>query len=419
MHVEPPILQTFTTLDDVEQAHKLQTKGAEADACQAASAPTASASAVSFSTRPNRRWYAWPGWCVGRAWDVGCLCVLLAVVAAVPVVQLASLGYLLHVAARLAQGKTWSEALPGTSTAGSLGRLALLASLLWLPVWFISDLSYSAQLLLPGSETARNWRLAALGGTLLWTVWVGWAALRGAKLRYFVWPAPVQFAREIFLMTTWRRASDALYEWTSSLRFLQLWWLGARAAVGAGLWLVIPASMMIIGERADNYRLSGVVGLIGALGMICLVLYLPFLQINMAIDNRLAALWDVPRVRRQFAMAPGAYAFSLWLLCILCIPLYLLRIEATPAEFVWAPSLVFVLLMLPAKLALGAAMGYAHRRQLRPECQTRHWTWCWSARVVGLASALLYVGALYVAQLVAGQGAWVMYFQHAFMVPAM
>ncbi|MEZ6078461.1 MAG: hypothetical protein R3C56_23160 [Pirellulaceae bacterium] len=32
--------------------------------------------------------------------------------------------------------------------------------------------------------------------------------------------------------------------------------------------------------------------------------------------------------------------------------------------------------------------------------------------------ALLYVGALCLAQLVAGQGALVMYFQHAFLVPA-
>jgi hypothetical protein len=153
--------------------------------------------------------------------------------------------------------------------------------------------------------------------------------------------------------------------------------------------------------------------------MIYLVLYLPFLQINMAVDNRLAALWDVPRVRRQFIMAPWAYALSLWLLYLLCIPLYLLRIEATPAELVWAPSLVFVLFMLPAKLVLGASLGYASRRQMRPECHPRHWTWCWSARAVALASALLYVGALYVAQLVAGQGAWVMYFQHAFLVQSM
>lgn len=108
----------------------------------------------------------------------------------------------------------------------------------------------------------------------------------------------------------------------------------------------------------------------------------------------------------------------LLLLCLLCIPLYLLRIEATPAELVWAPSIVFVIFMLPAKLLLGAAMGYAEGRAERLPLPNRHWTLRWPARVVVLASALLYVVVLYLAQLVAGQGALVMYFQHAFLVPA-
>ncbi|RMF38098.1 MAG: hypothetical protein D6753_16365 [Planctomycetota bacterium] len=105
------------------------------------------------------------------------------------------------------------------------------------------------------------------------------------------------------------------------------------------------------------------------------------------------------------------------LLCAASLPLYLLRIEATPQELLWAPSLVFVLFMLPAKLMLGAAMGYAQSRRQRG-LPRRHWMLRWPARVVALVSVLAYVGSLYVAQLVAGQGAMVMYFQHAFLVPA-
>ena len=105
------------------------------------------------------------------------------------------------------------------------------------------------------------------------------------------------------------------------------------------------------------------------------------------------------------------------LLCLLCIPLYILRIEATPAELLWAPSLVFVWFMFPAKLLLGAAMGYAAGRQ-RKMLPVRHWLLRWPARGVALASVLLYVGSLYVAQVIAGQGALVMVFQHAFLIPA-
>ncbi len=364
------------------------------------------------------RWYSWPLWLVGRSWDLACLCVLLAVVAAIPIVQLASLGYLLAAAARLARRQAWCEALPGMRLAGKLGVFALLVFLLRLPVAFISDLSYSAQLLVPGSREAGLWRAAAFALMLAFVVHVIWAAMRGGKLRHFLWPAPLRFFREFFRFSTWRRATDQLYDLVSRLQFPRLWYLGARAGVGALMWTFIPVTMMIIGQRAENFPAAALVGLIGAAVMLVIVMLLPFLQIQMALRNRFWALFDVRQIRRRFLCAPWAHAMALLLLCLLSIPLYLLRIEATPAELVWAPSIVFVVLMLPTKLLLGAAMGYASGRSERLARPYRHWALRWTARAVVLSSALLYVGALYVAQLVAGQGALVMYFQHAFLVPA-
>lgn len=213
-------------------------------------------------------------------------------------------------------------------------------------------------------------------------------------------------------------ASDRLYDCVVRLRFPQLWWLGLRAVVGALAWVVIPVSLMILGQRAEDLEPAALVGLIGALGMMAVMLCLPFLQIQLAVENRFSAMFDLRSVRRRFLFAPGAHASGLLLLCLLSIPLYLLRIEATPSELLWAPSLVFVTMMLPAKLSLGAAMGYGEQRRRNPTLHPRHWFVRWAARMVALASVLVYVGAMYVAQLVAGQGAYVMYFQHAFLVPA-
>lgn len=177
--------------------------------------------------------------------------------------------------------------------------------------------------------------------------------------------------------------------------------------------------MMIIGLRSEDFAAPGPVGLLGALAMILIMLYLPFAQIQLAMDNRWVSVFDLRRVRRRFLYAPWAHAISLLLLCLLSIPLYLLRIEAPPAALLWAPSLVFVLLMLPSKLLLrGGAMGYAERRQRRQPSSKRHWSVRWPARAIALLSVLVYVGALYVAQLVAEQGALVMFFQHALLVPA-
>ncbi len=367
---------------------------------------------------PRRPWYRWPDWLLGRMLDLFSLMLLLAVVSAIPIVQLASLGYLLNSAAGLAQGRRWAAAFPGLRLAGRLGTFVLCAALLWLPVWFVTDLAYSAQLLQPNSGVAAAWRVAAFGITFAWVVHVAWAVIRGGRWWHFLWPAPIRFLTQIWRPSTWRRASDQLYECFARLRFGRLWWLGARGAAGALLWIAVPVSMMIVGQRADDLPPAALVGLIGAVGMGIVMLYLPFLQIQLAAQNRFSAIFDVRAVRRRFLFAPWAHAVSLMILCLMCIPLYLLRIEAAPAELLWAPSLVFVVFMLPAKLLLGTAMGYADGRHHRRGLVKRHWVLRWPARVVALASVSIYVGALYVAQLVAGQGAFVMYFQHAFLVPA-
>ncbi|MEZ6136904.1 MAG: DUF4013 domain-containing protein [Pirellulaceae bacterium] len=304
------------------------------------------------------RWYHWPGWTLGRSWDLASLLVLLAVVAAIPILQFASLGYLLNSAANLAHGKPWRQALPGMRLAGRLGVFVLLAALSWLPVFLVRDFSYSAQLLVPDSGTAIAWRVGALVIAAVCMVHIVWAAMRGGRWYHFLWPAPLRFLMQIWRPRTWNRASDALYETASAFHFSRLWWLGLRGAGGAFLWTVVPVSLMIIGQRADAGGM-GVFGFLGAVAMTAIMLYLPFLQIQFAKEDRLAAIFDIRSVRRRFHYAPWAHGITLLLLCLLCIPLYLLRIEATPAELLWAPSLVFVLFMLPAKLMLGAAMGYA------------------------------------------------------------
>lgn len=384
--------------------------------------PTATESAPLPATpskpEPALPWYRWPDWLLARSLDLFSLLLLLSIVAAIPILQLASLGYLLVAAGNLAQGRPWGSALPGLRQAGRLGTFGLLSALLWLPVYVVNDLSYSAQLLQPGSATASGWRVTAFALTFAWVIHVAWAAMRGGRWWHFLWPAPLRFVTQIVRPGTWSRASERLYDTVAAWQIPRLWWLGARAAAGALLCIAVPVSMMIIGQRAEHFAGIGLIGFIGAAAMTLSMLYLPFAQIQFAAENRFRALFEFRRVRRRFLYAPWAHAVSLLLLCAMCIPLYLLRIEATPAELLWAPSLVFVVLMLPAKLALGAAIGYAESRQNRRQLPQRHWILRWPARLVALTSVLIYVGALYGAQLVAGQGAFVMYFQHAFLVPA-
>jgi hypothetical protein len=378
-----------------------------AEAPAAASVPS-----VERALKRRRAWWQWPGALIGFGWNVASLLVLLAVVAAIPIVQLASLGYILSAAANLSRGERWGRALPGLRLAGRLATFMLLAALLWLPVYLVSDLSYSVQLLRPGSSQAAGWRGAAFAAALLWLTWITWAAMRGGRWWHMLWPAPWRFVTRIWRPATWSRAADDLLALVQRLHIVSLWWLGLRAAVGALVWIAIPVSLMIIGLRAQQLEPAALVGLVGALGLTWVMLYLPLLQFVMAEKNRFREIFAVRVVRRRVRRAPWAIGCSLILLFALCLPLYLLRIEATPEQLTWLPSLLFVGLMFPAKLALGAALACGARPG-RP----RQWLLRWSARWLTIAATLVYVGALYVAQFIAWQGIYVMYFQHAVLVP--
>ena len=356
-----------------------------------------------------------PFYVAARSIDLLSILVILALVAAVPLLQFASLGYLLVAGSRLADGRSWRHCLPGHRLAGRLGVFSLIALLLLLPVMLVEDLAYSARVLDPGSRMAARWALGALLIAGCWVVHVGWAAMRGGRWWHLLWPAPLKFIKQIWRPSLWSGASDRLYDLVVQLQFPKLWWLGARATVGALLWLFLPVSMMIIGQRS-SLEVAPLVGLLGALLMVWIMFYLPFLQIKFAQTGNFRSFFSIGELRKSYAYAPWAHLLGLVALSTLSIPLYLLRIENPPDELLWIPSIIFALMMLPSKLLLGWAVGYASRRKSR-NLQRRSWWVRWPAYLLSLAPIAAYVGALYIAQLIAGQGAFVMYFQHAFLVP--
>jgi hypothetical protein len=142
------------------------------------------------------------------------------------------------------------------------------------------------------------------------------------------------------------------------------------------------------------------------------LLYLPFLQIQMARENRFRAIFDVRTIRKDFKRAPWAFFFSFLLTLALALPLYLFRIEKLPEELMWLPSLFFVLLMLPARFLVGWALRRGHR-----EIPKRLWLSRWVAWVLQLAAVPFYLLFLYLATLTSWDGALIVISQHAFLAP--
>lgn len=372
---------------------------------------------VAVGPRPSilRRSFRFVGRQLGRMFCLGSLIVSLAVLAAIPVLQLITFGYLLDVAGRLTRGGKLADSLPSFRSAGKIGLAAVGLFVASLPTQLLAHLETVASDVNPGSAASGWLRGAAIASSLLATMLLVWVWMRGGTIWNHLWPQPIRFCKEIFRPRTWNDAVNRLWDFTVSLELPRLFWLGLRGMLGTLVWL-IPAGIVILANRRGETGLAGLIGVIavGTTGIV--LLYLPMLQAHFAAENRIAALFQLRTIRQDFRRAPWAWFAAMFVGLVLTpIPLYLLKIEATPREVVWAPCLVFVAFILPARIAAGLALRRARRL---PE-PTGGWAVCsrWTVRILMLAVVGTYLVFLTISQYTSWDGLETWIQQHAILVP--
>jgi hypothetical protein len=339
------------------------------------------------------------------------LIVGLAALAALPLLQFLSLGYLLEAGGRIARTAKLRDGFIGVRLAARLGGVVLGCWLMLLPVRFVSDLARAAEIIDPNGRVAANWRTALFVLIGLTFVHIVSACARGGKLRYFFWPFNfIWLIRLLLRGGYYTEARDAVWHTVVSLRLPYYFWLGFRGFVGAFAWLALPITLLALGRAP--FPAAPLLGLVGALLLAIVLLYLPFLQLQLASTNRLRAVLDLRSARAAYCRAPWAFAFSFVITLLFALPLYLLKIEIVPREAAWLPSLFFISFIYPARLLTGWAMGRAARRPT-----PRHWFFRWTGRVPLLPVALFYVLIVFFTQYTSWNGVWSLYEQHAFLVP--
>jgi len=355
------------------------------------------------------------------AWVIQCvfetlsLFTILAVMTAVPLIQLISFGYLLDVAGRLTRGATVAEAVRWRAAAGRIGLAILALILLGLPIRLLTHWAAVAEVISPDQSRAGLLRGGAVALTLIVMLHLFWAWARGGRLKHYLWPAPLLWVSQAWRPGTWLRAADGLIVMIRSFEIPRLFWLGARGAIGTLIWL-LPATVIIVVNRNGK---TGVAGLVGGIAFVCLgiaLMYLPMLQANFAADNRLRSMFAVRKVRSDFRRAPWAWLVAMFLtLVLLPIPLYLLKIEPPPPELIWLPTWFFIAFMLPARIASGLAMRRA-RSQAEP---TGRWAWIsrWIVRFLIPPVVGVYLLFVYLSQYVSWDGLQTWVQQHAVLVP--
>ncbi len=346
-------------------------------------------------------------WLFGLA----CMMVALAVIAAVPILQFLSLGYMLECAGRIVRTGQFSKGFIGIRLAARAGGAVGAFWLMLLPIRYLGDLAATASVIDPAGSMAARLRVLVMLLSFVVPIHAALAIARGGRIRYFLWPFhPVWFWKEFRREGSFVRARDFTLGLIWSLRLPYFWWLGFRVFFATLFWLALPVTLLALGHARTP--IAPLFGFIGAAWLAAMALYIPIIQARMAARNSIAPMFEWREATKTYLRAPWAISFALVLSLLSAIPLYLLKVEAVPDEALWLPGLFFVAFIFPARFLMGFAVSLAEHRDLNS-----HWAFRWSGRLPLLPAALLYVLFVFLSQYISWSGIIGLYEQHAFLLP--
>lgn len=374
-----------------------------------------------------------------RVFGAVTLIVGLSFLAAYPVVQIFSLGYLLEAAGRIGRSGRLRDAFPLVPQASRIGGALLGVWLVILPWRLAGAAAIDSRLLESVSPATRLLEtLTPVLGVLV-PLHILFALLRGGRLRYFVWPFNVVwFVRRVLQGGYFQEAWKELVALFRELNPFHYFYLGFHGGLGALIWLAIPSTFYAVGSSSpttaavaapeqpgqpadaapapvsaeDEGGIIAVRVFVGAILLSIVVLYVPFLQVHYAAENRFRALFEVRKVRERFRRAPIAFLIALVFTLLLALPLYLLKVQVVPRDALWLPSLFFIVSIFPLKVMTGWAYGRAGRKE-----KNAHWVFRVGCRLVMIPVALFYALIVFFTQYTGWHGVQALYEHHAFLLP--
>jgi len=354
-------------------------------------------------------------WIVRAAFGIASLVLMLALLAAVPVVNFATLGYLLEAEGRVARSGRLRSAFPLLGVAPRIGSIALGLWLWLIPLRLLGSAVADAQLIDPRAPAT------VVLTALKYAAWLGITAhlllalARGGSVGCFL--RPLKNVRWLYGQlrcgTYFDTASREIRNFVAGLRLPHHFWLGLRGFAGALAWLILPTALYAAARHSDGPEV--IVTVLGGVLLVFAFAWVPFLQAHFAATNRFSAFGELRTIRRLFGHAPVAWLFAAIVVYVLALPLYLFKIALPPSDAMWFVTLIFVVSIYPARVATGWAYHRAVRRQAAG--QRSWWITRTFVRLLMLALLASYVFLLFFTQFIGEEGKRELFQQHAFLLP--
>lgn len=384
---------------------------------------------------------------------------LLALIANVPLLQLVTFGFLLDSSGRAARGEKFRSQFTGIRKAIHVGGMLLGAWLLLWPMRAAYGFWSDATIVDPGSRQTTVVMAVSLILTVATIAHIVAAILCGGKLRYFFWPLIAPFSIAIWLVrrssitrkllsislgwvsprmvadicnaepiTDWflpaiflkRLTTENLFEssrksllsFVHELKLPHYFMLGLKGLLGTLVWLAIP-TLMLAGSSSEKQGVAGLCLVIGIIVSVPVFALLPFVQAHFATDGKLRRFFEPFQVMRLFARAPIAHLLSLFLILLFAIPLFLLKIEQIPPEFLWSLSLLFIGFGWPSRMIAGWAVG----RGAKKEKPVRWWL-RYPIQFFAAPVSFLFAVIFYLTRYISWNGTLSLLENHVFLLPA-
>ena len=409
---------------------------------------------------------SWPfrfgGFCwrfLARIFGVCSTIFLLALLANIPILQLITFGFLLDCSGRSARGQKFRSLFSGIRKATHLGGMLLGTWLLIWPIRWASGFWMDATIIDPGSGQTFGLMIFHWLLTFAIIAHVFAAIICGGKLRYFFWPLIAPFSFAIWLVrrssitrkllsvtvgwlspklvadicnskpiTDWflpaiflqrlstenlfASSKESVMSFLSGLDLPRYFMLGLKGFAGTICWLAIP-TLSLAGSTSDNPVVAGICLLVGIVVSVPVFALLPFVQTHFATDGKLKRFFEPLQVMRLFSRAPIAHLVSLFLILLFALPLFLLKIEQVPSEFLWSLSLLFIAFGWPSRMFAGWAVGRAAKKE-KPVRWWLRYPIQFFAAPISFAFAVI----LYLTRYISWNGTLSLLENHVFLLPA-
>jgi len=349
-------------------------------------------------------------WLLQGIFGIVSLVLLLAVIAAVPVLNFLALGYLLEVQARVARTGRFRDAFLLLDVAPRIGSIVLGIWLWLLPLRWVASARDDQQVIRNGE--AGNLDVFAPVLAVVIATHLCLALARGGSLSCFF--RPLRNAR--WLLQRWRNADYLAYaaagvqDVLHRLRLKHHFLLGLKGFVGAFVWLVIPSALFVAGRPNGGGRNLVIVA--GGILLVFVLSWVPFLQARFAVTGRWKSMFELRTIRQLYRQAPLAWLAATAVVYVLSLPLYLPKIYLLPRDAMWVVTLIFIVTIYPARVVTGWTLHRASHRKTPPWAGFR-----WLSRAILFPMLGLYVFLLFFTPLIAEHGRAAVFEHHSVLLP--